>query len=163
MQSGELTENLMPLPCTPYGHAKDALRRQLEFLQEKHPFALTWTRLFYIYGEGQGESPLLSQLKEAVTHGKSVFNMSGGEQLRDYLPVTEVATILVDLALRQKNIGVVNVCSGKPISILNLVKKWLKENGWTIDLNLGYYPYPDYEPMAFWGSRLRLNTILEQS
>jgi nucleoside-diphosphate-sugar epimerase len=162
MQSGELTENLMALPCTPYGHAKDALRRQLEFLQEKYPFALMWTRLFYIYGDGQRENSLLSQLKEAVTQGKSVFNMSGGQQLRDYLPVTEVATILVDLALRRKNICVVNVCSGKPISIRNLVESWIKENGWSINLNIGYYPYPDYEPMAFWGSRLLLNTILEQ-
>jgi hypothetical protein len=27
----------------------------------------------------------------------------------------------------------------------------LRENNWEIELNLGHYPYPDYEPMAFWG------------
>ncbi len=31
-----------------------------------------------------------------------------------------------------------------------------------IKLNFGYYPYPDYEPMAFWGDRHRLDAILEQ-
>jgi dTDP-6-deoxy-L-talose 4-dehydrogenase (NAD+) len=27
-------------------------------------------------------------------------------------------------------------------------------------MNLGHYPYPDYEPMAFWGNRRRLDQIL---
>jgi len=30
-------------------------------------------------------------------------------------------------------------------------------------LNRGCYPYPDYEPMAFWGDRRRLDSLLEQS
>ena len=160
MQSGVLSEEFTPLPCTPYGYAKDAVRRQLEFLRGKHPFALTWARLFYMYGEGQPKSALLPQLKEAVERGDSSFNMSGGEQLRDYLPVNEVAASLVALALRQKDAGVVNLCSGKPISLRNLVEGWLKDNGWTINLNLGHHPYPDYEPMAFWGNSQKLERIL---
>ena len=26
-------------------------------------------------------------------------------------------------------------------------------------LNLGYYPYPTYEPMAFWGDNTKLDLI----
>jgi len=161
MQSGALSEKLTPLPCNPYGYAKDALRRQLEFLRGKHPFALTWARLFYMYGEGQPKNALLPQLKEAVDRGESSFNMSGGEQLRDYLPVDEVAASLVALALRQTDAGVVNICSGKPTSVRNLVEVWLKDNGWTIALNLGHYPYPDYEPMVFWGDNEKLKSFLK--
>jgi dTDP-6-deoxy-L-talose 4-dehydrogenase (NAD+) len=40
------------------------------------------------------------------------------------------------------------------------VEGWIAENGWEIALNLGHYPYPDYEPMAFWGDRDRLDAIL---
>jgi nucleoside-diphosphate-sugar epimerase len=162
MQSGALSEDIIPLPCTSYGYAKDALRKQLEFLRGKHPFNFTWARLFFMYGEGQAKSSLLPQLKAAVERGDKLFNMSGGKQLRDYLPVKEVASLLVTLALRQTDAGVVNVCSGKPISVRNLVESWLKDNGWAIDLNLGYYDYPDYEPMNFWGTRRRLDDILEQ-
>ena len=86
--------------------------------------------------------------------------MSSAEQLRDYVPVNEVAASLVALALRQKDAGVVNLCSGKPISLRNLVEGWLKDNGWTINLNLGHHPYPDYEPMAFWGNSQKLEEIL---
>ena len=160
MRSGELSEGLTPLPSNPYGYAKDALRQQLEFLRGEHSFALTWTRLFYMYGEGQAESSLLPQLRKAVERGDSSFNMSGGEQLRDFLPVSDVAATLVALALRQADIGIVNVCSGKPISVRTLVEGWLREHGGTINLKLGHYPYPDYEPMAFWGCRRKLDAIL---
>jgi len=160
MQSGPLSEDVMPRPSNPYGFAKDALRRQLEYLKVTHPFQLTWPRLFYLYGEGQAESSLLPQLRQAVERGDQVFNMSGGEQLRDYLPVTEVAKHLVSLALINQDVGIVNVCAGTPISVRKLVEGWIAENNWSITPNLGHYPYPDYEPMAFWGDREKLDRLL---
>jgi dTDP-6-deoxy-L-talose 4-dehydrogenase (NAD+) len=161
MQSGPLSEDLPARPDNPYGYAKDSLRRQLEYLRAAHPFNLTWARLFYLHGEGQAASSLLPLLRQAVARGDSVFNMSGGEQLRDYLPVTEVARCLVALALKRADSGVVNLCSGQPISVRKLVEGWIKDNDWSIELNLGHYPYPDYEPMAFWGDRRKLDSLLE--
>jgi dTDP-6-deoxy-L-talose 4-dehydrogenase (NAD+) len=161
MRSGQLREGCEARPENPYGFAKNALRRQLEYLQQVRPFNLTWTRLFYLYGEGQAENSLLPQLKRAVERGDRVFNMSGGEQLRDYLPVAEVVKYLVSLAITARDNGVVNVCSGTPISVRKLVEGWIKDNGWSIDLHLGHYPYPEYEPMAFWGDRNKLNRCLE--
>jgi len=151
MQSGALSAAMPTNPTNPYGYAKDALRQQLEFLRSTKPFSLTWGRLFYMYGEGQPCTSLYSKLKEAVSRGDKIFDMSGGEQLRDYLPVEKVARQIVQLALAQRDIGAVNICSGEPISVRRLVEQWLYENNWKIELNLGYYPYPDYEPMAFWG------------
>jgi dTDP-6-deoxy-L-talose 4-dehydrogenase (NAD+) len=87
--------------------------------------------------------------------------MSGGEQLRDYLPAAEVARHLVSLAIGGKDPGIVNICSGKPVSIRSLVEGWIAENGWSIDLNRGLYPYPDYEPMAFWGDRQKMDRCLQ--
>jgi nucleoside-diphosphate-sugar epimerase len=161
MQSGPLNEDADTRPGNPYGFAKDTLRRQLEFLQQVMPFNLTWARLFYLYGPGQAENSLLPQLKKAVERGDRAFNMSGGEQLRDYLPVADVVGYLVSLAMTFRDNGVVNVCSGKPISVRKLVEGWIEENGWSIDLNLGHYAYPDYEPMAFWGDREKLHRCLE--
>jgi len=161
MQSGPLHEDLETHPSNPYGFAKDALRRQLEYLRQIQPFNLTWARLFYLYGERQAENSLLSQLRRAVKQGCKVFDMSGGEQLRDYLPVAEVGEYLVALARMAENNGIVNICSGTPISVRKLVEGWIKESDWRIDLNLGYYPYPDYEPMAFWGVRKKLDRCLE--
>lgn len=160
MQSGELSESLAARPDNPYGFAKDALRRQLEYLRAECPYALSWGRLFYLYGAGQSPKSLLPLLKSAVEKGERVFNMSGGEQLRDYLPVAVVARYLVEMAVRQLDLGVVNVCSGRPISIRNLVEGWIADNGWAIEPCYGYYPYPTYEPMAFWGSSEKLHSAL---
>lgn len=48
--------------------------------------------------------------------------MSAGEQLRDYLPVEKVAEIIVKTSMQMEITGIINCCSGKPVSI----KKWLK-------------------------------------
>jgi nucleoside-diphosphate-sugar epimerase len=162
MLSGPLSEDMPTKPNNPYGFAKDALRKQLVFLKLVKSFYFTWSRLFYTYGKGQSHTSLYPQLKEAVLREDKVFNMSGGEQLRDYLSVEEVARQIARLAMAQSDIGIVNICSGTPISVRSLVEQWLNENNWEIDLNLGYYPYPDYEPMAFWGDRLRLDSNIEK-
>ncbi len=150
LQSGPLAQTAPIQPETPYGFAKAALHQELRFLQEEIDFSLIWARLFYIYGDGQHSHSLFSQLKSAVERGDLVFSMSGGEQLRDYLPVEEVARQLVGLAMTRSN-QTVNICSGSPTSVRTLVERWLRENKWEITLNLGDYPYADYESMAFWG------------
>jgi nucleoside-diphosphate-sugar epimerase len=163
MQPGQLAEDGYVSPANPYGFAKDSLRRQLEFLLSEHPFKMTWARLFYVFGEGQPQTSLYSQLTAAVARGDKSFAMSGGEQLRDYLPITEVARLIVELGLRQANLGIVNICSGQPISVKQLVEGWVERHNWDIQLDLGRYPYPDYEPMAFWGDRRKLDEFLSRA
>jgi hypothetical protein len=102
------------------------------------------------------------QLRRAVASGATHFDMSGGEQLRDYLAVGEAASYLVSLALGQRGHGLINVCSGQPVAVRSLVERWIQENQWNIALNLGKLAYPDYEPMAFWGDPGKLRRILEQ-
>lgn len=160
LQSGELSEELPTAPVTAYGKAKDALRKRIEEMQERLPFRLTWARLFYLHGEGQAPGSLVPQLEAAIARGDGVFNMSGGDQLRDYLPANEAAGYLVDLALNGRNNGVVNVCSGRPVSVRELAEGVMDRHGSSIQLNLGHYPYPEYEPMAFWGDRRKLDRAL---
>jgi dTDP-6-deoxy-L-talose 4-dehydrogenase (NAD+) len=161
MQSGSLKEDIETKPDNPYAQAKDALRKQMEELQKQVDFNLKWIRLFYMYGKGQSPNSILSQLEAAIENGDKVFNMSGGEQIRDYLPVEKVAEYIVRISLQDKVSGVINCCSGKPISIRKLVEDYLKEKNKKIELNLGHYPYPDYEPMAFWGDNYKLKQIID--
>ncbi|BBF88105.1 UDP-glucose 4-epimerase [Aquitalea magnusonii] len=151
LQSGPLGIAHLPQPVTPYGWAKHALHQQLHFLARHSGISLSWARLFYMYGAGQSPHTVLSQLEAAVVRGEPCFNMSGGEQLRDYLPVADVARQLLALALDAGRPALCNICSGTPISVRKLVENHLAQQGWDIPLNLGYYPYPQHEPMAFWG------------
>ncbi len=160
MQNGCLKEKLQTQPDNPYALAKDTLRKFLQSLHRQKPFVLQWARLFYMYGEGQNSRSLIAQLETAINRGDKEFKMSGGEQLRDYLPVKEVAKRLVSLVEHRQFDGIVNICDGKPTSVRRLVEYYLINNGRDdMKLNLGHYPYPDYEPMAFWGSSEVFNRI----
>jgi nucleoside-diphosphate-sugar epimerase len=162
MQNGQLYEDTITLPSNPYAIAKDTLRKFLQQLQTKNPFTLQWVRLFYMYGVGQNPKSILSLLDKAIENKEPVFNMSGGEQLRDYLPIDAVARNIVALIRHPECHGVVNCCSGIPISIRALVENRITERSVSIQLNRGFYPYPDHEPMAFWGSSDKLNSILKK-
>jgi len=160
IQSGALKEDLETKPDNPYALAKDCLRKFLEQLQKKVDFNLKWIRLFYMYGKGQNTNSILSQLEQSLTRKDKVFNMSGGKQLRDYLPVEKVAEYIVKISIDDKITGIINCCSGEPISIRKFVENYIAEKNKNIELNLGNYPYPDYEPMAFWGDNKKLMKIL---
>lgn len=154
--NGRLSEETPAAPDVSYAIAKDTLRKFLEVLRREHPFTLQWARLFYMYGAGQNPNSLLSVLDSALAQGDTSFAMSGGEQLRDYLPVTRVADILAALIEQPELDGPINCCSGVPISVRGLVEKHLAERGAKMELKLGVYPYPDYEPLAFWGASEKL-------
>jgi dTDP-6-deoxy-L-talose 4-dehydrogenase (NAD+) len=152
MQSGEISPSTEAKPTNPYGYAKDSLKKQLSYLKNEIDFELVWGRLFYMYGEGQSKNSLFSQLKMAIEQGDKIFNMSGGEQVRDYLHVSEVAEKISTVSLQKNENICVNICSGKPVILKDLVNNWLIQYNSDIQLNLGFYPYPDYEPMQFWGT-----------
>ena len=162
MQYGPLTEAMETTPTTPYGFAKDSLRKALQLLQRERPFTLQWMRLFYMYGEGQNKNSLLAQLDRAIDEGQPDFNMSAGDQLRDYLPIQEVAENFVFALENPQTEGVINCCNGSPISVFDLVEQRCHSKASNIKLNRGYYPYPDYEPLAFWGVPAKL-TILRSA
>jgi len=152
-QYGPLSVNMSTFPNNPYAEAKDTLRKWLEKITIDKKFILQWVRLFYMYGTGQNSKSILQQLDSAIENGEKVFKMSGGEQLRDYMPVEEVAEQLVKIVENSEKQGIFHCCSGKPISIRRLVEQHINKRNANIKLNLGYYPYPDYEPMAFWGEK----------
>jgi dTDP-6-deoxy-L-talose 4-dehydrogenase (NAD+) len=161
LQEGELDELMDTRPTTPYGQAKDKLRRIVQGWQDIYSFTFRWVRLFYIYGAGQHYKSLLSQLDRAISAGEPVFNMSAGDQLRDFLPVESAAEFIVDIAMQDRVSGVINCCSGTPVSVRDFVVGYLARKNRSIELNLGFYPYPEYEPKRFWGSNKRLKKIVQ--
>lgn len=162
LQSGCLTEEAMPHPTTCYGIAKDALRRFLEMLRTDYPFRFRWGRFFFLYGEGQHRKALIPQLEKAISDGARSFAMSGGEQLRDYLPVEEAAKLLAAVSLQNRFDGIFNICSGKPVSVRRLAEQWAAARGSDIRLDLGVFPYPEHEPMAYWGDAVRLRQAVNE-
>ncbi|MGV8918302.1 MAG: NAD-dependent epimerase/dehydratase family protein [Pseudomonas sp.] len=160
LQSGPLDEQTAPQPNNPYGLAKNTLRLFLESLEREQPFILQWARLFYLHGTGQNRNSLLASLERAIDAGDASFNMSAGDQLRDYLAIEVATDYLAQILQHPEFSGVINCSSGQPISVRALVEQHLRERGAAISLNLGHYGYSPHEPMAFWGVADRLQQLL---
>lgn len=160
LASGELEESQALAPVTSYGKAKARLFEHMSSLRETIPFEFAWPRLFYLFGSGQSPNSLYSQLQAAIARGDESFDMSGGEQVRDYLPIADAASQLVNIAIKASDIGAVNLCSGMPVRLKDQVARWIAEADSSMRMNLGQFPYPSFEPMAFWGSRSKLDRVL---
>ena len=131
LKNGALSEEMETCPVTPYALAKDTLRKFLEELRRKRDFKLKWLRIFYLTGKGLRRESLLSKLDEAIERGDKVFNMSPGDQLRDFLPAEALAEYICKIALNSRFSGIVNCGSGKPVSVRKLVEDYIKAKNQT--------------------------------
>lgn len=158
VQNGALHENQIVQPTNPYGFAKLSLLRYVEFLsqEQRRDFSYKWLRLFYMYGPGQGPKSLYSLLCAAQARGDTSFEMSTGHQIRDFSPISDIISRIIALHDPKIPCGVYNVCSGKPISVRQLVEQWCDELDYKVKLDLGVIPIPTYEAMAFWGDSSKM-------
>lgn len=124
---GDLSINTPLKPTTPYAAAKAGLYTFLSQLLSSHSVEFAWCRLFYLYGEGEDERRLVPYVHKQLSLGKKV-ELTSGEQIRDFLDVVKTGKLIVDEAMGGKN-GPINICSGIPISIRQLVEKIADEYG----------------------------------
>jgi dTDP-6-deoxy-L-talose 4-dehydrogenase (NAD+) len=160
MIRGCVKEDFVTNPNTAYGLAKDTLRKFLCELQKTNNFNLRWMRIFYLYSNFENYRSIFSQIDQAIKNGDEIFNMSGGEQVRDYLSVEELVENIIKISLQNKVLGSINCCSGKPVKLKQMIEDYLKNKNANISLNLGYYPYLDYEPFEFFGNVEKLNKAI---
>ena len=72
-----------------------------------------------------------------------------------------MSRIISQISLNLEGSGIFNCGSGNPISVRSFVEGYISENfpNADIELNLGYYDYPQYEPMAFWADTSKLSRL----
>ncbi len=158
MSSGALSEGQETNPNTPYGIAKDSLRKELLELQTTKWFDLTWARIFYPYGEGQSEKSLYSQLRSAITLKQELL-MGSGRQILDFIHVEQVARYLLLLSTSVTNVGVINLGSGKPQTVAAFVQEQIQSFQSDLVPRFGSIPDRDYESVSFWSDNSRLDSV----
>ena len=120
---------------------------------------LNWLRIFYIYGRYQSKNTLFGQIDETIKKRKKIFNMSSGQQIRDYLPIKNLCIIIKLLVDNPKVTGIINGCSGKKLKLINIINKYIGNT--KIYLNKNYYKKPKHEPINFWGCCKKLNKLFK--
>jgi nucleoside-diphosphate-sugar epimerase len=114
--------------------------------------SLSYHRIFQMFGEGEAPSRLWPSLKKAAIAGED-FEMTGGDQIRDFIAVEEVAQYFINACLKVDFIPgkpeFFNVGSGKPQSIFEFSQIWW--NKWQAKGKLlkGILPYREGEVMRY--------------
>lgn len=139
-------------PIGSYAASKAAASIAIRSFAEKASMSLVYGRVFSAYGAGQFEKNLWPSLKRAALAGEN-FEMTLGEQIRDFVPVTDVATWFLnalDLCSKQGDTASFwNVASGKPVSLADFCKYWWREFGSSGELKVGAIPYRESEIMRY--------------
>ncbi|MEY2448945.1 MAG: hypothetical protein QOH79_2421 [Acidimicrobiaceae bacterium] len=141
-------------PWSAYGTSKVALREMLERSWRANGLGLTWARLFNLTGPGESAARLVPTVTRALLAGTPV-DLSPGQQVRDYLDVDDVASALVQLADCRYD-GVVNVCSGEPVSLRRLLGALADRIGRADLLRFGAREYAEHDAMILVGDNSRL-------
>jgi dTDP-6-deoxy-L-talose 4-dehydrogenase (NAD+) len=155
MQNGLMNVMSKTKPVTKYGIAKDNLRKWTQKKSNTYSDkTFFWTRIFYVYGEGQNSKSLYPSLIKAIKNKENSFNLSRGFQIRDFIHIDDVIKKLISLiVIDKKGFFIQNICSENPKSVREFVEMILKKNNYNLKLNLGYYDMPVHEPVAFWGQQ----------
>lgn len=142
---GVCSERDTPLePWTPYGVAKHAFHRRLEELAARTGLSAAWGRIFFLYGPREHPDRLVASVTRRLLSGERAATTEGS-QVRDFLHVQDVADAFVTL-LASDVTGPVNVASGRPVSIGDLVTSIAEKLSRADLLDRGAVPTPAGEP-----------------
>ena len=162
ISSGALSEDQETNPNTPYGIAKDNLRKELFELQQSKNFELTWARIFYPYGEGQSSQSLYSLIKDVANSSNPEIQLSNSDGVLDFISVIELSEILAILTLTIDNTGIVNLGSGHPKYVIDFARNIARVNNWTVTFISGAESSRHFESKCFWSDNSKLTRLLSK-
>lgn len=159
---GAIDENTPCNPISMYGISKDALRRSTTLLAKKYSVCLQWLRAFYILGDDKHNSSVFSKLCLAAESGKTHFPFTSGKNKYDFIRVDELATQISATIMQTKLYGIINCCTGNPVSLADKMEEFIREHGYSIQLDYGVYPDRAYDSPAIWGNATKIKKILSE-
>jgi nucleoside-diphosphate-sugar epimerase len=132
-------------PSTPYGICKDALRRMLEALAAEKKIGFAWGRVFFTFGPNERPQRLVPSVIRSLLRGEDA-RTTHGFQVRDFLAVEDVAAAFA--ALLDSNVsGAVNIGSGQPAAVRDVVAALAQQIGGTGRVEYGAIAADDQAPM----------------
>lgn len=159
---GAITADTPTNPMSFYGIAKNALRQAMEATVKNTEVNFHWLRGYYIYGDDRRSSSVLGKILEADERGQEVFPFTSGKNLYDYISVDELAKQIVAASLQNKYCGIINCCTGKPISLGAMAEEFIALHGLKIKLQYGAFPDRAYDSPGVWGDASIINKILSE-
>lgn len=151
-------------PLTSYGLSKLAITKTLMSLYVSENFPCIIIRPSVVYGENQGADMFLSALATSIMN-RSPFNMTKGEQYRDFIYIDDLIDAILLLLKDFKNITgeVVNISYGKSYRLVDVAREFsntIAHNG-DLLLNIGVNKYRKSEVMDYHVSNVKAKEMLD--
>ena len=157
---GAINEDTPCNPLSQYGIAKDALRRSMIQICKEKDVLLQWLRAYYIFGDDQRNHSIFTKLREAELHGQALFPFTTGKTQYDFISVEELA-LQISATITQENVfGIINCCSGRPVSLAEKIESYIHENGLKIRLDYGKFPERPYDSPIVYGDNTKIKLIM---
>ena len=156
---GAIDENTPCNPLSLYGKSKNELRSViLEYAKGKCVFQ--WLRAFYIFGDDSFGNSIFCKIRKASESGQKLFPFTSGKNQYDFIYVDELAMQISKVILQSDIQGIINCCSGKPISLSEQVEWYIKHNHLDIKLDYGKYPDRSYDSPCVYGDDSKIRKVL---
>lgn len=149
-------EDEAPDPWSVYGATKASLRLLLQSSMFSDALSVSWGRIFNVTGPGESAQRLLPFVARSLLAGEPV-DLSPGQQLRDYLDVSDVARALVALE-GSAALGPFNICSGDGRPLAEFITGLAARFDASELLRFGARPHGEHDPAAVVGCPGRIRT-----
>ena len=147
-------------PISPYAVSKASAEMFCKAYQRLFGFPITLVRLALTYGPGQQEDGLLAYVIKSCL-AKTPPELTGGEQKRELIYVSDVVDALQKIALNEKLHGeIINVGTGVEHSLRDVVNLALKLMQSGITPKWGVVPYRKHEIWSMLGSTAKARRVL---
>jgi len=136
-----MREDQMVDPINAYAASKSATWLFCNMYHRTHGYPIVTVRPFTVYGPRQSEHALIPQVILSALRGKD-FEMTGGEQTRDFTYVDDVVEGYIRASLSEKAIGqTINLGAGEEHAIKDVVLKVLELMNSPVRPLIGALPY----------------------
>ena len=159
---GVIDENTPCNPLSQYGVAKNALRKSLELFFKDKKCTFQWLRAFYIFGDDNFGNSIFCKLRKSAEEGTKLFPFTNGKNKYDFLHIADITDQIVATITQNQINGIINCCSGKPISLAEQIEWYISSNKLQIKLDYGKYPDRPYDSPCVYGDNTKIKEIMNQ-
>lgn len=157
---GAIDENTPCNPISMYGIAKDALRRTMILYCKQTDCVLQWLRCYYILGDDKKNNSIFCKILLAAEEGKETFPFTTGKNKYDFITVGELANQLSATVMQKDVVGIINCCTGMPMSLSERVEQFIIEHNLNIRLEYGAFPDRPYDSPIIYGDASKIYRIM---
>jgi dTDP-6-deoxy-L-talose 4-dehydrogenase (NAD+) len=159
---GAVDENTPCNPLSQYGVAKNALRKSIEIYAKQNGCLFQWLRAYYIYGDDLYGNSIFCKIRQAVKNGQTKFPFTTGKNKYDFIFVDELSRQISFAVTQERVLGIINVCSGKPVSLAEEVQWYISHYNLPIELDFGKFPDRPFDSPCIYGDNTKIQKIIKE-